>query len=136
MQTMSDCPFKSPAELGLTQAERDALIKALLLMENGQVKHVPGSNFNTYNAAQDKMPFNMAHWHREYDCGTVCCIGGTAELVGGLPLNSLAEKASKLVLYGDSNLHTMFFHWNGGDPTEKRAARVLRGYLTTGQTRW
>ena len=129
MQTTEDCPFKSPEELGLTQAECDALIKALLLMENGQMLHVKSRE---QELVEGKYPFNMCEWHSiDYDCGTVCCIGGTAELVGNLSPLSLANTATQ-----NQQLHKLFYQWGGGSPSPTKAARVLRGYLTTGITKW
>ena len=93
MQTTDDCPFKSPKELGLTRAERDALIKTLLLMENGQMIHAGNPH---QEPVRGKYPFNMVVWQEQYHCGTICCIGGTAELVGDLEHGQLQKAANEI----------------------------------------
>jgi hypothetical protein len=134
METTSDCPFLPAAQLGLAEKERDALIKTLLLMEAGKMVHVRSS---VQEKARDgEYPFRMATWREQRDCGTVCCIGGTAELIEGLPEASLAGKAHYMALTGSVQLYNLFYRWGGGSPPPAKAAKVLRGYLTTGKTRW
>lgn len=131
-----DCPFKSPEELGLSLKERDALIKTLLLMEAGKVIHVKG-DFTTNGKLQEgEYGFRMSNWRDQYECGTVACIGGTAELLGGMPRTSLGVKAMNMHHFGKSELYNLFYRWGGSNPSPKEAAKVLRGYLTTGRTRW
>lgn len=130
-----DCPFKSPKELGLTLKERDALIKTLLLMEAGKMVHIKDVGDNTVQSGE--YGFSMREWHMQHFCGTVCCIGGTAELLGGLPTHSLAIKSTGMASVGDNlDLYNLFYRWGGGSPSPERAAQVLRGYLTTGKTKW
>lgn len=127
------CEFKSAKELGLTPKEWEALIKTLVLMEAGAMTHVP----SPYSAIEkiDGHLFKMVNWRDEYKCGTVCCIGGSAEVLGGMPRGRMDNASNRLAEEGNRNLNTLFFEW-AGDPTPKQAAIALRGYLTTGETDW
>lgn len=141
---MTECPFKTHKELGLNKREWEALIKTLLLMEADMIVHVPKNHKSEDEFDSGGKPvFNMWSWSDDYKCGTVCCIGGSAEHFGKLRQNSLSEKADKLAGYwddesedADENLYNLFFEWGSGDPTPQQAAKVLRGYLTTGVTDW
>ena len=136
MEIKEGCPFKSPKELGLTPKEYSALIKTLLLMEAGKVVHA--QDLDNQKLQDGEYGFRMAVWRGRYPCGTVCCIGGTAEMIEGLPDNSLGLKAHEMAGMGDHEMYNLFYRWGaaGGNPSPKKAAQVLRGYLTTGQTKW
>ena len=131
----ADCPFKSSEELGLTQAERDALIKTLLMMEAGKMESICTREQANSQLPEGSHGFNMAVWNTTHPCGTVACIGGNAELLGGLPLKSLSKKCDILSRGGEDDLRRLFFGF-GGDTSPRGAAKVLRGYLMTGQTKW
>ncbi len=130
--------FKSAAELRLTDPELSALQKTLVLLETGKLIH----------AVPDEAPcqtrsftghFNMAWWDLEVGCGTICCIGGTAELIGGLQQDSLDRRSSL-----NPELNNLFYPGIerplGGvslmSITPEQAATALRSYLTTGDARW
>jgi hypothetical protein len=122
--------FKSAKYLGLSRKQRWALIETLKAMESGQVQHV---NLNAEDKIRKikKYLFNMEDWKGSYDCGTVACIGGTAELIAKAPIFENGE----LPIVGD--LRELFY--SGGvdnDVTPKQAAKALRGYLKTGKTDW
>lgn len=131
----TDCPFLPAKQLGLKEKERDALIKTLLLMEAGKMKHRSRAPADR-PISEGKYGFNMGVWKAHWDCGTVCCIGGTAELVGGLRHDSLGYRSSMLARSGKPDLFDLFYNYGGGSPPPERAARVLRSYLTTGKTKW
>lgn len=131
-----ECTFKSAKDLGLSKKQWKALILTLLMMENGQIKHVSFLKYGQKDTLKGKHPFNMCEWQEAYGCGTVCCIGGSAEFFGGLPVQSLAIKAQWLSDVKDEHdLYRLFYEWKD-DPTEKQAAQVLRHYLKTGKTDW
>lgn len=134
--------FKSADELGITEPQRDALMKTLVLLETGKLRHVPiyddgGDLIDQIRhvvplkARRFSYDFNMAEWSHPHSCGTVCCIGGTAEFVGGLELLSFdhgAPAALKNLFYpGSLRLSEI---------TPAQAATALRSYLTTGDAKW
>ena len=121
-------PFLSAQILSITDAQRDALIKTLTLLESGALVHAPvsgGFNFSKQFTGH----FNMANWNHATDCGTVCCIGGTAELIGNLRFNPIGRQdALKDLFYPRiAPLSTI---------TPTQAAVALRSYLTTGNANW
>lgn len=126
--------FQTADQLGLTEQQRDALIKTLVLLETGKLTHVSASGdfrFSDHFTGH----FNMDNWNRSDACGTICCIGGTAELVGHLPLfslNILARRDSY------SDLFDLFcpqmLDWE--EITTAQAATALRAFLTTGKADW
>lgn len=139
----SDCEFKSAKDLGLEQKEWEALIQTLMLMEAGAIIHVD-TRKNITRPPEGKFMFNMQDWREDFTgCGSVCCIGGSAEFFGKLPFNAMGGKAYTLQKNGDSNLAELFFpgeytgfrgSWRKLTP--QQAAKALRGYLTTGTTNW
>lgn len=67
-------------------------------------------------------------------CGTIACIGGTAELVGNLPKSDFHHAAKD-----NSELYNLFcpddvMIWD--EITVEEAAMALRSYLTTGKADW
>jgi hypothetical protein len=123
--------FKPAAELGITEPQRDALMKTLVLLETGKLVHT-----TRYASARGPRPFtghfNMKRWGLEpTDCGTVACIGGTAEIISGINFFDC--------LY-DPGLHELFYAQGSRkemrDITPAQAATALRSYLTTGNANW
>jgi len=121
--------FLSAADLGITEPQKEALMKTLVLLETGKLKHVPwspdmrhvdskGRTFDGY--------FNMAASFAIADCGTVACIRGTAMMISGEDFMSPMP----------DGLKQLFYHWKGGDPDDSQAATALRSYLTTGDAKW
>ncbi len=131
--------FKSASDLGLTDNQRDALALTLGMLERGELIHVVPSDLSPdYVDVDDNFTghFNMDSWNLTYrECGTVCCIGGAAEIVGKLPDDSLWDAC-------DTNepLYRLFFpnHCteNFESITMAQAACALRNYLTTGEPNW
>lgn len=123
--------FKSAADLGLSEPQLSALQKTLVLLETGKLRHVPSPTLYTSGGTDFSFKFNMAAWSRDGDgeCGTVCCIAGTAELVGRVDFCERLAALDELFYANncDKNLVAI-------TPTE--AATALRSYLTTGDARW
>jgi hypothetical protein len=130
--------FKSATDLGITEPQKNALMKTLVLLETGKLTHVPDKEI------KGDMPkgkrtfsgmFNMGAWsgadaHR---CGTICCIGGTAELIGNVTFGGgfgrgIESPALKGLFYPSID------SWDS--ITTEEAATALRSYLTTGDARW
>lgn len=147
--------FKTANDLQITELVRDSLIKVLVLMETGKLKHVPDvpetdiPKFDNTRKFEGK--FNMNNWGNvPYEgCGTVACIGGTAELVGGFQFNSnyslyprpadLFEVCANHSSSLPPDLFELFYPHNTpnwADITVKQAATALRSYLTTGKANW
>lgn len=106
--------FKTAAELGIIDRERDALVAVLGMMERGEiVDH----------------QFSMLRW----ECGTTACIGGWARRMGGKDL------LKHLIPFGDRGIDRLCYPILG-DYTKiasvAMAAAALRNYLTTGEPYW
>lgn len=124
--------FKSAADLGLTEPQKEALMKTLVLLETGKLEHAKIDDGIMGGSDKFTGHFNMHVWCREHSCGTIACIGGTAELIGGVVFG-----------YGKQHmqLHNLFephdFDWQlWQNITPAQAATALRSYLTTGDARW
>jgi hypothetical protein len=123
--------FKTAKDLKITEPQREALMKTLVLMETDKLIHVVEQSQYCEVSPQFTGHFNMCDWKGKIGCGTVCCIGGTAELVGAVSFQG------KL----DDNLQKLFFpdvayydYWIF--ITVDQAAQALRNYLTTGKANW
>jgi hypothetical protein len=129
--------FKSAKDLLLNKEQRDALIKTLKLMEAGKVKHVTEKRMDsaTEPIKADYL-FNMNEWCNYYDCGTVACLGGTAELVAGSQIFMETQIFRERGSLNLNEIHNLFYGFPNYDPTTKQAAKVLRHYLETGTADW
>src|SRR4051812_11997508 len=89
--------FKAADDLGITEPQKDALIKTLVLLETNQLIYVerqrlqPGKQSDPFTGG-----FNMSYWHSLHDCGTAGCIGGTAEKVGSVQFMYLPDRLEDL----------------------------------------
>ncbi len=136
--------FKTAEELRITPKQFDALAKTLVLMETGKLVHVDDdeihSSENNYNLPIEVCRFtghfNMNLWRSKDDCGTVCCIGGTAELIGNVIFapEYLLPAELKTLFYPNDGMNDNGIHYN--DITVEQAATALRSYLTTGKANW
>ncbi len=121
--------FQSAEQLGIKPHQHNALIATLKLMEEGKITHVNIIAASGKIYPTDGYLFNMAIWRTEYSCGTVACIGGTAEILGGVGLQKDCR--------GNRELYRLFYGAGTAyDTTDAQAARALRGYLETGVTKW
>jgi len=131
--------FKSAADLKITEPQLSALQKTLVLLETGKVEHVPSYKI-TSDMPKDQRKFsglfNMKMWAgADDDCGTVCCIGGTAELIGNIKFGTgfgMGLPTAEL----STLFYPPFFHEKWESITPSQAARALRSYLTTGDPMW
>ena len=125
--------FKSAADLGITEPQLSALQKTLVMLETGKLVHALIGDGYFPNQGSFTGQFNMIHWNSRHDCGTVACIGGTAEMIGDVSFDK--------DMYGNPPLYRLFMptslpecSWN--DITPAQAATALRSYLTTGDAKW
>lgn len=125
--------FQSAADLGITELQKEALRKTLVLLETGKLRLVPMGGTPEY-ADQPSVfsgQFNMNQWRAENECGTICCIGGTAELIGGVDMRPRSHNGRLIGLfYPDIDCLV----WASITPAQ--AARALRSFLTTGDAKW
>ncbi len=124
--------FKSAADLGITEPQFDALRKTLVLLETGKLQFTPDGSDIIYKGGDNEFSghFNMEWWHGVHPCGTVACIGGTAELIGKVQFDNYSCNTKLFDLFEPRNVGK----W--GEITIDQGARALRSYLTTGDAKW
>jgi hypothetical protein len=126
--------FKTAEELGISEAQKDALSKTLVLLETGKLKHTSPPDDFTYLGGTESFTgqFNMNCWRHTFkECGSICCIGGTAELIGNVDFTFALGKLQGLFY---PPIEVVGTDW--GRITPSQAATALRSYLTTGDARW
>lgn len=127
--------FLSAAELGISEEQKEALIKTLVLLEMGKLRHRRLSDLRDLRIFDHPREFtgdfNMAVVAAEHSCGTVCCIIGTAEAISGVSFEgwSANERLNDLGIAAGAG--SLFFDI---EPTQ--AARALRSYLNCGDAKW
>lgn len=126
--------FKTADELEIQEDQKAALIKTLVLFETGKLRHthIPSCYYTIPEDDQTEFTghFNMLHWYAEFkECGTIACIGGTAEMVGGVQFGSIPSNLQELFSPCISQI-------DYGKITTAQAARALRSYLMTGNANW
>lgn len=132
--------FMSAADLNITEEQKDALCKTLVVFETGKVKHVSRDFVEnspiTTNESSFSGLFNMRSWGAGcvvQECGTIACIGGTAELLAGKSIFMYRSE------YTDA-LYDLFFPSLCGNDwyniTVEQASQALRNYLTNGKPDW
>ena len=144
--------FLGAEKLGLKEKHYEALLKCLKAMETGKLYHVSKDAIVSGTVLGRRKfcgAFNMAVWMTHMDCGSIACIGGTAELLGGLRHHTLASAAEenrelyillypatrKLdLLYQDGSWEQHAVEWE--DITLAQATRALQNYLSTGKANW
>lgn len=124
--------FKSADELKITEPQKEALIKVLVLLETGKLIHTTDYSYSNDGKTKFTGHFNMEEWGDwPHNCGTVACIGGTAELIAGKKIFDGGEASGKLY---DLFYPRLVDVWNL--ITTDQAATALRSYLTTGDPKW
>jgi hypothetical protein len=125
--------FMTPEQLSITAPQHAALVKTLALMETGKMLHVNKERISEKAGEVFTGHFNMNVWNRVSHCGTVCCIGGTAELVGNtlfpIPINVQLED-----LFYPPVAECRYETYD--NITVEEAAQALRNYLTGGDPMW
>jgi len=135
--------FLKPETLGLSDEQHAALVKVLGMLERGEIEYYrarfPDEQSCTIGSSRSSpSKFNMVSFYRAEECGTVSCICGWAEHVGGLPRRSLSS-----MRIWNPQLGLLFeppvlnFGAQGIlDIQPDQAAVALRNYLTTGHAMW
>lgn len=128
--------FKTPADLGIKDAEFEALAKVLGMLELCEIK--------PYCEDQPYPPtgffFYMASFGTTTECGTVGCIAGFARAITNNRVFPWANDDNRVDQpHIPLALQALFYPpmskpW--GDITPSEAAIALRSYLTHGEPRW
>jgi hypothetical protein len=142
---VEECKYKTAKQLTITEEQRKALIKTLKYLQADKMKHIPNTNnFTSYNEddvyglvrKHKPKKFNLSVWigtdlSSAHSCGTVCCIGGTAESLVGAKI------------FGDDwsqnrRLSALFspMHVTMHKVTPEQAAVALHNFLVTGWPHW
>ncbi len=128
--------FKSAEDLDLPEDQRSALIKTLVLLETNRLIHTPFEfgRLESDSAGPDFTGmFNMGIWAGKFECGTIACIGGTAEIIGQCQFgNGRSIPRALEVLFNPQEVPQTL--WTR--ITTAQAAMALRSYLTTGEANW
>jgi hypothetical protein len=130
--------FLDASALSIPETHRQALMKTLVLLETGKLVH---SEMDTHAVMRPLATtftghFNMVHWRARSDCGSICCIGGTAEMIGQLSFGRLfSDPALQELFHANSVMQAdkIFRLWM---VSPAQAAIALRSYLTTGAANW
>lgn len=129
--------FKTPADLGLDDAEFDGLVKTLGLLEREEVEYFPAYAGTSFPTLDTPKGFNMLFVKTETECGAAACILGWArELTGVRHLfgRTLPPEIMDLFCTGAC------VRWSRGkDPQDiqpAEGAAALRNFLTYGEPRW
>lgn len=124
--------FMTHTELGVTAEEHTALIKTLVLMETGKLIHerdIPAGSKSDTGAFTGH--FNLGWWREHHEsCGTICCIAGTAELIGNVSFDNWTRNEGLAELFAP----TSDLVWD--DVSVAQAAFALRSFLSTGKPNW
>lgn len=119
--------FKRPTDLEITDAEFEALVKVLGMLERGELKHCDGDRPETQKI---KMGFRMSTAQCDTACGTAGCIGGWAASVMGInPMTYVHCDHSP-------GLYSLYWGYPRSNVTPEQGAIALRNFLTHGEPRW
>jgi hypothetical protein len=131
--------FKTAAQLQISKAEHETLVKVLGMLERGEIKpspqrgrslgFLPLDKLADYEIAEPEF-FDMRHVICASDCGTSCCILGWAQYV--------SDDAVFNYNHSNRGLGYLFYpNREGVDCTNpQQGAMALRNYLTSGFPRW
>jgi hypothetical protein len=131
--------FMSAADLGISDQQRDALQKTLVLLETGKLEHIPTA-LSLPDEEQEVVPpefggtFNMRWWSFAHNCGTAGCIGGTAEMISGVGFGMWGAHPGLSKLFWPVSIFEK--EEDLDSITTSQAAHALRSYLTTGDAKW
>lgn len=125
--------FKTPADLGIADADFDALAKVLGMLERQEIEDLPKGprTFSLAPLNVDLSKFYMGMVTVGTDCGTAGCILGWARHVAR---NRIFPETCGPT-YRSTPLGRLFFG-DGIFANGAQAAIALRNYLTHGEPRW
>ena len=125
--------FKTPADLKIADAEFEALVKVLGMLERGEIKSVPAEQLCRGIGREDAIPefFDMQYVHTKYDCGTAACVMGWM-----MHVDERVCGGGKGVLKWSPALRPLFILDGLECRDADQAAIAVRNYLTHGEPRW
>lgn len=115
-------------QLGISDQHRAALVLVMEKLRSGEIVHSPWCP-----TPPPGQWFSMAHWtngRHDTNCGTIACIGGWAERLGGVRF-SLDDRPADIdeLFYPNSDLD-----WDLID--NAAAVKAIQNYLSTGKPDW
>lgn len=113
--------FKTTADLGITDAEIEALIKVLGMLERGELKRAKTTKEKGTNL------FHMGEWG--YGCGTPACIGGYVALL------TCQDQAEYVQFLHSGPLHDLYWGPIHGKVSVEQAA-IAQPAMRTGTKPW
>ncbi len=132
--------FKTPTDLGITDAEFNALFKVLGMLERGELEHMRADVFDPGPlGGHTPQFFNMCLVESQNDCGTACCIMGWARFIAHDRSLFHSRTLAASDLFRISHTDGTIFIYPGkfsSDILPSDAAIALRNYLTHGEPRW
>ena len=124
--------FKTADELEISERQKEALMKTLVLLETGKLEYSRAFDFEVDEGNPTFCgKFNMRYWTQPGRCGTIACIGGTAELISGVVFPYSGHDGLRRLFQPET---PRMEEWKNITPLQ--AATALRSYLTTGHPRW
>lgn len=113
--------------LGITESEKDALVKTLYMLESGELV------YTSWNKPTTNKGFNMVGVMAVKPCGTVGCILGWART-----FDKEAFRTQEWWTPFDQKMRPLFAPDGFGDGhfTVSQAAHALRTYFVTGTPDW
>jgi hypothetical protein len=160
--------MKTATELGLSDQQYGALHSTLAALKAGKIKHLEEWEDPIETDETNLLMFNMLAWNddifstkeEEYGeethaytdnkhCGSVCCIGGTAEYITNttnlFEPNITNTYGRSEVAAKNRRLYYLFYPWNDQrfdvcpvdvELTLPNAIQALTNYLETGDANW
>jgi hypothetical protein len=137
--------YKTPEWLKISPRQFEGLVKTMEMLR--ETEFLPGEPFpykktifgidadnadQIFQAKNKKYTFGMCHWDsKKTRCGTVRCIGGTAEwLMQDFDLYNFKTKALDRLFFPPMENEKA---WNA---TPTQAANAIEYYLKTGKTKY
>ncbi len=136
--------MKTAQELGISQEQLDALVMTRDHLNKMQLKENLWVRFIKNQPVVFRMNTWITGFVYEERCGSVCCIGGTAELLGNVNFTDrhipLPEQLDNLFFPPKGQKHYQVSIHASRHPawkaTPKQAAVALETYLYDGKTDW
>ena len=125
--------FKTPTTLGISDREHAALVKVLGMLEREELKHVEW--------ACSTFGFNMELISVHNECGTMACLMGWAQIIGGADLFDMETVGPNqclldLFLFIGKKRSKFINNIDRREVKPAQAAIALRNYLTRGKACW
>ncbi len=138
---------KTAEDLGLSEPQRAALELVLTLLRTGGLVHerlhpgynpeAPARGLSPAIEIPDVIMFNMADWSSRTECGTVACIGGSAERLRGVSFpGHLHTPELNWLFYPEDGPDGISYGVEYSTITTAQAADALELYLSTGSPCW